>query len=126
MDMVTSRVLGTLIQDQHKDGSLTHILTEYSSGCGLAVPEGSKRIGLGFEVLELSQENKGEYVSGVHYVTALSQEREKTGLREKGDAKLSEAQLSSPCHWVLRISPDIYEMDEQMNEYINGQAQKRQ
>lgn len=69
--MVTSRVLGTLIQDKHKDGSLTHILTEYCSGCGLAVPEGSKRIGLGFEVLELSQENKGEHVSGVHYVIAF-------------------------------------------------------
>lgn len=63
-------------------------------------------------MLELSQENKGEQVNGVQSVTAISQDRGKTGLRRKGDAKLRGAHLNSPWPWVLRISPDIYEMDE--------------
>jgi len=79
------------------------------------VPKGLKRIGLGFEVLELSQENKGK--RSVEYsvkLTGLSQD--KLGFWRTGDVELSRAHLSSPSYWVLRTPPDIYVMDKQMNE----------
>lgn len=43
------------------------------------MPEGLKRIGLGFEVLELSQENKGKRSAEYSVkLTGLSQDKEKT------------------------------------------------